>query len=261
MSEERTHSFPYHLIPAALTALLLAVWIYRWMNLPPDAPIVKPLFRIARYSNLLPCFLGFLFFRSLKTDLRILLALVAAGVILEVASWISTEIAFQRREDANIMYVFHIYTIAEFILLLLIFRQWHLGRKNEKTVLTTGLVVLSLIIASKIYTGIWQVGEDLDTIASTVEGVVVVTLAVLTLINLTGDDIIHIFEDPRFWVVSAIMFYFAGNLIIFALGLGELSVDDQEIIWSMHSALNISANTLYAFAFYLSHVRAKRAIR
>ena len=219
-------------------------------------------FRIARFSNLLPCFLGFFLLPSLTRDLRILLALVTAGVLSEVATWIAIDYVITNQRSQNLLWMFHIFTIAEFIFLMMIFNIWHAGRRSRRAVSIAGPVVLVILIAAKLYQGL-KGTEQFDSFATTIEGLVVVTLAVLTLIYLTSDDIVHIFEDPRFWVVSAIMFYFAGNLIIFALGqeaLGVLRADETtDTIWTMHSALNITANFLYAYSFYLSHKKMRAA--
>ncbi|MBI5645749.1 MAG: hypothetical protein HY962_02365 [Ignavibacteriae bacterium] len=262
MSDQSSYRFPYHYIPAFLTLALLIVWILRWINPPPGVPEMPAVFRIARFSNLLPCFLGFFLLPSLSRDLRILLALVSAGVLGEVATWIAIDYVSTNPQDMNLLWIFHIFTIAEFIFLMMIFNTWHMGRRSRKAVSIAGPVVLVILIAAKMYQGI-KGTEQFDSFATTIEGIVVVTLAVLTLIYLTSDDIVHIFEDPRFWVVSAIMFYFAGNLIIFALGqeaLGVLRADNTtEAIWTMHSALNITANCLYAYSFYLSHKKLRAA--
>lgn len=262
MSDQSPHRFPYHYIPAFLTVALLIVWILRLINPPPGVPEMPAVFRIARFSNLLPCFLGFFLLSSLTKDLRILLALVTAGVLGEVATWIFIDYLSTNPQDLNLLWIFHIFTIAEFIFLMMIFNTWHTGRRSRRTVSIAGPVVLVILIAVKLYQGL-KGTEQFDSFATTVEGLVVVTLAVLTLIYLTSDDIVHIFEDPRFWVVSAIMFYFAGNLIIFALGqeaLGVLRADNTtEAIWTMHSALNITANCLYAYSFYLSHKKFRVA--
>ena len=213
------------------------------------------IFRIARLSNLIPCFLGYWFFPHYKLDLRLLVALVTAAILVELTTWV----AYEAFDVSNLYILLHIYTIVEFGLLMLIFTIWHKGHRSRNFVAFAGPVMLILLITGKIVEERGSLPSSFDSFATTLEGIVLVSVAVLTLIYLTSEDIIHIFEDPRFWIVCAIMMYFAGNLIVFALGekvLGVLQTEASSITWTMHSVLNITANTLYAYAFYLRYKQA-----
>lgn len=57
---------------------------------------------------------------------------------------------------------------------------------------------------------------------------------------------------PMFWVNTAVLTYFAGNLFLFAMRSYLINVlkDDQTIYWSFHNFLNIGKNLLFAVALW-----------
>jgi hypothetical protein len=59
---------------------------------------------------------------------------------------------------------------------------------------------------------------------------------------------------PMFWINSAVLIFFSGNLFLFALThyLVHILNDNLVVYWGFHNLLNIVKNILFAAGFYVS---------
>jgi hypothetical protein len=90
--------------------------------------------------------------------------------------------------------------------------------------------------------------SNLDNIVLTVESVILVIFGVITLFMALNRESIPVLKNPIFWVSSALVVYFAGNLILFALAPLLLSMEnnlDSKWIWVVHSLINVIKNLLF----------------
>lgn len=162
----------------------------------------------------------------------LLIFLTIAGLI----GIIVTSLAFYK---INNMWLFHIYTLLETSLLLFVFSYW-----QKKYVLRNRLRLIILVFAliwigAKLYL---ESFSRLDSYTASLECVLLVGVSAYTLFNLNNENVNTLFRDQRFWVSSAVLFYFAGNAMTFSLG-------NIFNTWLIHSVLNIFANLLYTGGF------------
>ncbi|MFQ5605077.1 MAG: hypothetical protein ACE5HS_17575 [bacterium] len=144
------------------------------------------------------------------------------------------------------IWLYHFYTLGEYCFLVLIFSSW---QKNVvfKKVLRLSILMFAVIwIIAKIF---FEKFDQPDNYTASLECVFLVGIAALTMYEVHRESMKSLFRDERFWVASAVLIYFTGNLLSFALSnlIGN---------WSFHhSLLNIISNLFYAGGFVCFHHR------
>ncbi len=167
-----------------------------------------------------------------------LLLLVYASIVflVELAN------AFVVQYGTRTIVVFHVFTLIEFVLLSSIFITWQTSRLHRQ--LTFALILLFALL----WMYVKRTSDDtaFDSLVVTVESVLLVGLAVTSLLLLALENTGTLFGNPRFWVSSGVLLYFAGNLIVFAL-FNQLSQQKDDVLnaWRFHAALNFIANVFY----------------
>jgi hypothetical protein len=165
--------------------------------------------------------------------MRILLVFFAVSLLIEV---IVDLLALYK---INNLWLFHISTLLEYTLLILVFSYW-----QKKDILK-----LSLRLSIPLFLLIWFAAKlflesfnQFDNFTSSMAGVILVVVSSYTLYDLSKENSVSLSRDPRFWVGSAVLIYYTGNLMLFALS-------NIITIWAIHSILNIIANLIYSGGF------------
>lgn len=143
------------------------------------------------------------------------------------------------------IWLLYIYTPLEYGFLALIFSFWQ-REAMLKTILRISIPFFILFsIGTKLFL------EDygyFDSYTVTVESIIFVGISTYTLRNLTRENRGFLCSEPSFWVGIAVLIYFAGNLLTFALSKAIVA-------WSWHATLNIIANVCFAGGFLCFHRR------
>lgn len=188
-------------------------------------------------SCILPLAAG-LWFRDRLTAPLILLLIYAAIVFgVELSSMIL--IYFYK---SRTLWLFQLFTLLEFVLLSSMFLLWHTSKTKK-------IVIGALITA---FTITWLLvirnadESTFDSLVVTVEAVLLVGMAVVSLITLALEYTGSLFGNSRFWISSGVLLYFTGNLIVFALGSQLLQERDAALnAWKFHAVLNVVAHVFY----------------
>ncbi len=189
--------------------------------------------KLALVVSLIPVITGILSYKLLTRELKILMGFL---IISFSVAMVSTHIAFTGKSN---MMVFHIYTLVEYTFLIIIFSYW----QKIKAVKT------GLLISIPLFTLIWIIVklflEDplrFDNFTSSLECAVLVSVSAYTLFSMVGENLKSLYREPRLWVSTAVLIYFSGNLITFALS-------SIIVIWTIHNVLHIIADLCYAGGF------------
>jgi hypothetical protein len=152
--------------------------------------------------------------------------------------------AFQR---INNLWILHIYTLFEFIFILLIFSHlpgFHIPRRNA-TLLMVGYAVfwLSGKLSIESFTGFDSYTSPIANLILTVVGLMALSTA-----SRTADVVI--WKSSLFWFSIAVLVKFAGDFTIFLFGdwFVTLGVTEGISVWSLHWALNILSNIAFMLA-------------
>lgn len=148
--------------------------------------------------------------------------------------------------------LFHTYTVLEFCVLALLYRQLFHKEHIKKSI----NIIILLFFAFKILDIIFFTSiRESDTLAMTLESVVMITFGILYFDQVLKEMVIPNLEKyPVFWINSGILIYFSGSLFLFLFSDFIFSFSNQISYWSfwpIHSLLTITKYTLFSIGLWL----------
>lgn len=148
----------------------------------------------------------------------------------------------------NNLWVFHVSTLVEYVLLSLLFFSW-ISHRRSRLVLTVCLVMF--IIVWSISKFLFEPFSNIDGWTSALSKILQMVFSIVLLVDVVKESDIIWTNDPRIWVASGIIIYSAGSLFMFALfnEMLQISPDRLKLIWTLNWVLMIISNLLYARGF------------
>jgi hypothetical protein len=195
-------------------------------------------------SNLIPFVVGLILYRYLVKELKILLIYFLTAISVDIIG------IFLALNSVNNLWLFNIFTVAEYSFFIIIFSFWQKKELKRKFQFSIPLFFLIWLII-QIIIGTFK---KLNYPSMTIEGIVLATIAFYTLYNLSLDTKKLIYKDKRFWIAFGVITYFTGNLLLFSFGY-LIETDFMDSAWLIHSALNITANIFYTGGYLCYHPR------
>ena len=127
--------------------------------------------------------------------------------------------------------------------------------KGEKLVVQASTVAFALICLGGVL--FFENLRTFNNYARTIEGLLLVCLAGRSLYELDKESNASLARQPRFWISTATLVYFAGLLVLYALSnfLLSRSVETLRAAWVSHSIISIAASVLYGVAFLCRSTR------
>jgi hypothetical protein len=166
-------------------------------------------FYICLYSMTLVGIIGVLRYNHLNTPMRFIAWNVVCATI---SGW--TEHILGSHYQIHTLWLFHLNTFIELVLVLFAFYHWRTGTRHGK------LLQWSFYV----YAIIWLVGmftfEPLtmsDDYSGSIAQVIQLGFSIWLLIAILKDDTVVWTNDPRFWVTSGIIIYVAFTFLLFGL--------------------------------------------
>lgn len=209
---------------------------------------------ISLYSILLPS--GMVFFRWKINDIpvRIIRALILFTLFIEVFSECYISDLYQTNNLKNNMFLYHIFTFCEGILLTLYFRTFF-QQKWIRNMLLIILTLFSILVLLNIW--LWEPLDDYPSIPRMVECILMMVLSIIFFMNVFQQSTVtNLIEYPHFWLVSGLLLYFAGTF--FMNLVGQTVLDKKKLgfdVYDIHSFLNIFLNIIYTIVLWMSSKR------
>ena len=153
--------------------------------------------------------------------------------------------------------VFHIYTVAEFTLLALLYREL-LHSTFLRRIIQVALVLFVMYKVIDIFwiTSLYQI----DYSSVNVESALVLLLTLLYFYQLLQEKAVHrITFYPAFWINNANLFYFAGILLF---SVSYLYGSGEDVLWCgyfVHDYLLLLRNLLLTLAFWFAYRQYARS--
>ncbi len=197
---------------------------------------------VAIISCIIPFIVGLYLYFKLDTAMKFLLLLFGIGLLVDALGYY----LYSYTKFRDTLWLFHLYTLMEYSLLILIFSYMQKNIKLKRIFLVSipGFVVLW--ISAKLF---FEDFSQSDSYTSSFACVLLVAVSFSTLYALGKEYFDNIFRDPRFWVGSAVLIYFSGNLLTFALG--NIIID----LSFHHSLMSLISNLFYTGGFLCLHPR------
>ena len=159
---------------------------------------------------------------------------------------------FFRRNHLPTAILFHIYTVLEFCVLALLYKQLFHKERIKKSI---NIIILLFFVFKILDITFFTSIQESDTLAMTLESVVMITFGILYFDQVLREMVIPNLEKyPVFWINSGILIYFSGSLFLFLFSDFIFSFSNQIsywIFWSIHSLLTITKYTLFSIGLWL----------
>ncbi len=212
---------------------------------------MRPEFLIA-YSSIgsvfIPLTIALVHWKTIENDLKPLRLIL----ILSLASDLLSILLIQY--SLNTYLIINIYLIAQFSLLVWVFREQLPYQRITDIILL--IFILFCIINISIFQGPWV----FNSVSNVVASLILIGFCIFYLYRLLNDlPIVHIHHLPMLWITFAVLTYYAGNFFLF-LVKNYLTYGDSgshKLMWILHNLLNISKNILFAIALWQSYRKVR----
>ncbi|MDP1800518.1 MAG: hypothetical protein Q8L81_04150 [Bacteroidota bacterium] len=198
---------------------------------------------------LIPFIIGLTNLNNVSKQLIPMLCLLVINIIVEIINIIISKLGLSNH------YIFHYFTVAEFTLISLFYSCFF------KDYFSSWLIKL-LIPVFFIVAYIDSMVNGLNTVnnfSASVESIILIFYSLLffyfVLKNLIFENLL---STPLFWINTAILFYFSGNLILFVFSNYMATIDPLKlaILWSViHTFFNVLYNVFLSIGFWKTRVK------
>ena len=163
---------------------------------------------------------------------------------------------------SNNLFVFHVYTLLEFFLLMLLYRNLLHASFAKRVINRTLLFFLVFKVVDVFFvTGFYQ----FDALAVTIESATLIVLSLWYFSQLLNERTSNIKGFPPFWINSGILIYFSSSFFIFLFSAEIINdVERYYLYWSIHDTLVIVRDLLFTVAmavWYRSMIARVKAER
>lgn len=158
------------------------------------------------------------------------------------------------RSNINNHFIFHFYTVIEFILISFFYILFL--KKYLSPVFLLLPIPVFLIVAFIDYriNGL----NSMDSLSASVEAILLSMYALFSFFFVMRKLLFeNILSEPFFWINSGILFYFSGGLLVFAFSNYFLAFEplNQNALWSIPQFLNIFYNILISIGFWKARAK------
>jgi len=202
---------------------------------------MRTLFTIATFSQLIPVVIGVINFRFIDKNLKVFLFYLFVAVIVGLTSLL---LVYFKKEN---IWMLHIFTIVEFLILSLMYRIW-IDDKRFKNVISVFILIFSIgIILIKSFV---EQSNKIDNVSLTFESILILVITSMYFIDYSLKNTIIDYFDYKFVITITLMFYFGGNIFVFALS-NEINT------WPIHVFIGIICQLIYGFVFLWQRFQVK----
>lgn len=216
-----------------------------------NTPFLFEASRAIAYSLILAGLLiGFFKFKILITDQLILLVLLIVSFVVELISY------FQWLLTTNNNYIYHIYPIAEFLLLGFLYMK-HLNGLIKPIYMQS--LMIAFLMFALVNTLFFQGLKEFNSNVTFVESLLLIVFAMVYFYKLLRDlEHRRLQRVPMFWINMSVLTYFSGALMLFHVAneLIPLPLEERTVIWGTHALFNIAHYFLYSVALWVNPMKA-----
>ena len=163
-------------------------------------------------------------------------------------SFLSDNIFHYLEHRVNVFYLYSGFTICEFVLLSL-FIYLSLKTKTFRLFTLIGTLVFFPIAIINILHG--SDGSFFDSLSASSESILLIIYSIFFLYEqLTDATVIYVYYLKKFWIVLAILLYFASTLFLFIYA-ATLTKAEYNNYWPINNIFNILKNILFTVAFIM----------
>lgn len=145
------------------------------------------------------------------------------------------------------VYIYSFVSIIEYTLFS-IFLYLSFKQKNFRLI----LLILSLVFYGLVFSFVFRYSSDtqnFDSPSASLEAILIIVYSIFFLFEQIKDpSIVFIYYLKKFWIVLALLMYFASTLFLFIYG-ETYATPDKGIYWSINNIFDIIKNLLFVVSF------------
>ncbi|HTI91024.1 MAG TPA: hypothetical protein VL727_10575 [Puia sp.] len=163
-------------------------------------------------------------------------------------SFLTDNVHHELRDRSYIFYLNSSFTICEFGLFTL-FIYLSLKNKPFKFFTLIGVALFLIIATINLLNG--SGGTIFDSLSASAESILLIIFSIFFLYEqLTDPTVMYVYYLKNFWIVLAILLYFASTLFLFIYA-ATLTKQEYNNYWSINNFFNILKNILFSVAFLM----------
>jgi hypothetical protein len=199
--------------------------------------------------SLVPFVISIINFTKIDLILKPIFWLVVINVTVEILSFVFLQLNFSNK------YMLHYFTVVEFGLISLFYSFF---LKDYFKPLLIYLLIPVFLLAAIIDYKVYGLSSSYN-FSSSVECILLIFYSLFffyyVLKNLIFENLL---STPVFWINTAVLFYFSGNLILFVFSNYMAVIDPLKlaILWSViHTFFNLLYNVFLSIGFWKTRVK------
>ncbi len=198
---------------------------------------------------LIPFIIILINFKTINKHLIPLLWLLIINIVVEIVNVIFAQLGL------NNQYIFHYFTVAEFTLISLFYSLFF---SNYFSTWLIKILIPVFFILAYIDSRINGL-NTVNNFSASVESIILIFYSLFFFYYVLNNLIFeNLLSTPVFWLNTAILFYFSGNLILFVFSNHMERIDSIKygILWSViHTFFNVIYNVFLSLGFWKAKVR------
>ncbi|MEO1516185.1 MAG: hypothetical protein AAFV95_14265 [Bacteroidota bacterium] len=199
--------------------------------------------KLSAWSIFVPFILAIVFFRRFDWSQKRLAFVILLGAVADVMAMVVVKVF----SIYNNLFIFHIYTLIEVILIGLIYRKVLGNVIGEKTINILLVAFSCFAVFSTIFL---EPLNMFNAYTRAVESLLMIFFSVTFFYKIMKEVVIQRLEKlPLFWISVGLLIYFSASLFIFIFSNYIMpSIKLSYTFWGIHAILNVLLNLFYIIA-------------
>ena len=197
-----------------------------------EQQLALTIMQISAYTAGIPFLAGVLRWSRLRLEQRYIMYLVLFSITVELLALI-----LGRYLHLPNLYLLHVFTIGQFLLLWAIFRTRLAPPLSQRQMwIILGIFLLAAIASAAWLDGLFQFNAHARSTSA-----ILIVLLCLTYYyqRLTKLDVENLEAEPLFWIATGSLVYFSGSLVMFIVSNYVAADQGMSLtMWAIHAILN-----------------------
>lgn len=152
-------------------------------------------------------------------------------------------------EKMNNLWMFHLFTVVEYIILITMFSNFEKSKKGKNILLATIPVYILLVLIFLVF---FENFNSWNNYSRSLSGFIILALAFRQLFALSKHAEQSLVHHPFFWIGGGLVFYFSVSVLFWAMSnfiSQSLPLNAQKLIFLIPATAGMISNFLYAGGF------------
>jgi len=201
--------------------------------------------QVSGYSILLPLTMGIFRLSTLRKELKTLLLFIFIAAAFELITIYMASI------EVESISLFPIYILIEFFFFVVIYRMVLVSDLWKRVILYSAIVFAILFVLNLFF--FWE-SDKMSSYIRSLESILIIVFTLAYFYQAIENLLVpSLNQDPMFWVNTALLVYFSGNLIFFIISNYLLEQSRQLLMeaYLIHSILIIIRNLLFTIGLWM----------